>query len=313
MQIHYSFDNIGKIANPVVTTGAFDGVHIGHKTIINRINFLAKQIEGESVLITFFPHPRKVLFPNENKNLFFINSQREKIELLGKTGLDHLFIITFTLEFANTSSEDFVRKLLVEKLGAKIIVVGFNHHFGHNREGNYENLRKIGDELKFEVEEIPEQDIEHEAVSSTRIRKALIEGYIQRANAYLDHQYIIIGNITSDKERYCDFNLKIYNISIEEEEKLIPPAGIYATNIILGNQSFRAMAIVSKIGESDICSGRDSNVDINLIDTVDYSIEDELISVYFYKRITIGFSNNDRNKLKIDITSAKNLIEELIY
>lgn len=194
MRVHYGFDEVGAITNPVVTTGSFDGVHLGHKVIINRINEIARSIGGESVLITFYPHPRKVLYPETaGKNLMFILSQREKIELLSKTGLDHLIIVKFTLEFSKISSVQFIRDYLISKLNARYIVVGFNHHFGHNREGDYEELKQLSSELKFMVEEIPEQDIQQETVSSTTIRKALLEGKIQRANAYLDHYYMIIG------------------------------------------------------------------------------------------------------------------------
>ncbi|MBC7126531.1 MAG: riboflavin biosynthesis protein RibF, partial [Bacteroidales bacterium] len=130
MKVHYGFDGIGEITNPVVTTGSFDGVHLGHKVIINRINEIAQSIGGESVLITFYPHPRKVLYPETaGKNLMFILSQREKIELLSKTGLDHLIIVKFTLEFSKISSVQFIRDYLISKLNARYIVVGFNHHF----------------------------------------------------------------------------------------------------------------------------------------------------------------------------------------
>ena len=134
MQIHRSFDSLKGIKNPVVTTGTFDGVHLGHKVIINRLNDLAKGVKGESVLITFHQHPRKVLYPEAAKELKLINSQQEKIYLLEKAGLDHLVIINFTKEFAKTTSNEFVENILLDKLQAKIIIVGFNHHFGHNRE-----------------------------------------------------------------------------------------------------------------------------------------------------------------------------------
>ncbi|MFW6096385.1 MAG: adenylyltransferase/cytidyltransferase family protein, partial [Bacteroidota bacterium] len=192
MEIHRSFDINKKIKNPVVTTGSFDGVHIGHKTILQRLKKIANEIDGETVLITFYPHPRKVLYPETHgKNLKLISTQREKIFLLEQAGLDHLIIVNFTREFAKTTSHQFVEDILVGKLDARRIIVGFNHHFGHNREGDYEYLYELAKTHDFEVEEIPEQDVENETVSSTTIRQALSEGKIQRANAYLDHYYII--------------------------------------------------------------------------------------------------------------------------
>ena len=145
MRIFYDFDQLVSIPFPVVTTGGFDGVHVGHRAIINRINKIARDIHGESVLITFHPHPRKVLFPETaGKDLFLINSQREKIELLRKTGLQNLIIVSFTPEFAHITSIDFIRDILVAKLHARKIVIGFNHQFGYNREGNFDFLKELG-------------------------------------------------------------------------------------------------------------------------------------------------------------------------
>lgn len=144
MEIHRSFESLNKIKNPVVTTGTFDGVHFGHKVIIDRLNTLAKKINGESVLITFHPHPRIVLYPDfEGKKLQLINSQKEKIQLFEKTGLNHLVIINFTKEFAQITSKQFVEEILLGELHAKIIIVGFNHHFGHNREGDFSYLYEL--------------------------------------------------------------------------------------------------------------------------------------------------------------------------
>ncbi len=232
MKIHYGLENIQKVKNAVVTTGSFDGVHIGHKVIIRRLNILAAEIDGESVLITFWPHPRKVLYPeSKGKNLKMISSQKEKIRVLEETGLDHLVIIEFTRAFSQLSSEEFIMNVLVEKLQAKKVIVGFNHYFGHNREGNFDFLREIGRKHDFEVEEIPEQDIQNESVSSTKIRKALFEGNVQRANAYLNHIYMIIGPRKDCGQPLMDREIITYGLEIEEEEKLVPPPGIYAVNV----------------------------------------------------------------------------------
>ena len=145
VKIFHGFDEVGSIRNAVVTTGSFDGVHVGHKVILERLKKLAVETGGETVLITFHPHPRKVLYPETaGKELYLINSQREKIELLRKAGLDNLIIVEFTLEFSKITSVDFVKNILLNKLHAGKIVIGFNHHFGHNREGDYEALRNLG-------------------------------------------------------------------------------------------------------------------------------------------------------------------------
>ena len=167
MRIFRSFEEAKNIVNPVVTTGSFDGVHIGHKTILNRLRMLADKYYGESVLITFDPHPRKVLYPDTaGKDLKLINSQEEKLDLLEKAGLDNVIIVEFTREFSKITSEQFVRDLLHGILHAKVVVVGFNHHFGFNKEGDYKQLWEWQEKYHFEAEEIPEQEVQHETVSS---------------------------------------------------------------------------------------------------------------------------------------------------
>lgn len=310
MQVHFGFDQANSIKNPVVTTGSFDGVHIGHKAIIDRINEIAKNINGESVLITFYPHPRKVLYPETaGKDLLFINSQKEKIELLRKAGLQHLVIVKFTLEFSKTSSENFIRDILISKLGAKFIVVGFNHHFGHNRQGDYEYLYNLSKELDFGVEEIPEQDIQHETVSSSTIRKALKEGRIQRANAYLDHQYIIIGGLGKGTHFFANVGFPTLTIQIEEAGKLIPPEGIYAVAVRWNKTQYKAMAVIwHEKSEDDSIP----NVELHLLD-FDHKFHDDEATVLFQKQISFGVDLSNSEKLHKQLLSGKDAVNELIF
>ncbi len=313
MQVHYGFDQANNIKNAVVTTGSFDGVHIGHKTIINRINEIARKIEGESVLITFYPHPRKVLYPEtDGKDLMFINSQKEKIELLRKTGLDHLLIINFTIEFSKVSSHDFVRNFLIEKLNAKYIVVGFNHHFGHNREGDSSYLYNLKKEFDFEVEEIPEQDIQHETVSSTTIRRAIKEGRVQRANAYLDHQYIIIGSLGKGTHYFTNVGFPTLTVQIEETGKLIPPEGIYATSLEWNSTSYKAMLIVWSEKFDNYSQKGNQNVEIHILD-FNNEFPNSDATIYFHKRISSVIEINNSNRLKRLLDQGLEAINELIY
>lgn len=313
MQVHYGFDEAKNIKNAVVTTGSFDGVHIGHKTIINRINEIARSINGESVLITFFPHPRKVLYPEtQGKDLLFINSQKEKIELLKKTDLDHLIIVNFTIEFSKVSSHDFIRNFLVGKLGAKFIVVGFNHHFGHNREGDYSYLYKLKEELGFDVEEIPEQDIQHETVSSTTIRKSLQEGRIQRANAYLDHQYIIIGSLGKGTHYFTQIGFPTLTVQIEETGKLIPPEGIYAISLDWNHKCYKAMLIVWADKSQGQSHSSNQNVEIHIFD-FDNQFPDSDATIFFQKQMSAGLDINNPALLKRLLIQGKEAIEELIF
>lgn len=312
MQIHYGLDKEFQIKNPVVTTGSFDGVHVGHQVILNRLRRLAKEINGESVLITFHPHPRKILYPETaGKDLLLINSQHEKIELLKNTKLDHLIIVNFTLEFSQTTSVDFVRKILIGKLNAKRIIVGFNHHFGHNREGDYEYLLELGKFYNFEVEEIPEQDIDNEAVSSTKIRKAILEGNIQRANAYLDHQYIINGLLGKSTKEISGIKNPAYSIQIDEECKLVPPDGIYAVHIIAGNIYSKGMAAIQRPLDFTYDS-RKIILDVFLLDEK-VEINKKNGTVYFHKQIRNGSVFKNSQLILSEFEESKEEIEELIY
>lgn len=313
MKVHFGFDDLSSIKNPVVTTGSFDGVHIGHKAIINRINEIARNINGESVLITFYPHPRKVLYPEtEGKKLLFILSQREKIDLLSKAGLAHLIVVKFTLEFSKVSSLQFIKSYLMEKLHAKFIVVGFNHHFGHNREGDYEELRNLSVEYGFGVEEIPEQDIQQETVSSTTIRKALMEGRIQRANAYLDHQYIIFGSLGKGTHFFNQVGFPTLTVQIDETGKLIPPEGIYAVTLEWNSKIYRAMLIVWSNHPAGNAEIFDRYVEVHILN-FDGKFYNEDAKLYFHKRITGGIDVNNALRLRHQLEEAAKLVDELIF
>ena len=313
MRIFYDFDHLSAIPNPVVTTGSFDGVHVGHKAIINRINRIARDIQGESVLITFNPHPRKVLFPETaGKDLFLINSQREKIELLRKAGLQNLIIVTFTPEFAHISSIDFIRNILVAKLHARKIVIGFNHQFGYNREGNFDFLRELGTYYNFDVEEIPEQDLHNETVSSTLIRKSIQEGRIQRANAYLDHHYMIIGKLTYGSNDLKERQVNTLYLDIEEECKLVPPDGVYAVRIEADTKSYKGILNIKNSRY-----GNDRCKEEIIIELFPFEIKEPLngkdASVYFAKYIRQELEFSDLDELKKQLEKDKALVEELIY
>jgi len=303
MKIFRGFEQAKGIRNPVVTTGSFDGVHIGHKTILNRLRKLADKYDGESVLITFDPHPRKVLYPETaGKGLKLINSQEEKLELLRKSGLDNLIIVEFTREFSKTTSEEFVRDYLHGYLNAKVVVVGFNHHFGFNQEGDYRQLWGWREKYKFEAEEIPEQEVQHETVSSTKIRKAISEGYIQRANAYLDHYYMIMGI----PERYDSlFDLPFLRIPPVEECKLLPATGIYAVSVTSGGLNSKGMAIIFSSQEYK------NEVILHVFGDED-QYRGKTISLLFHKMIRGTISHSDE-KTAEKLMHAKEEISDLIY
>jgi len=310
MKVHRSFDTLSNIKNPVVTTGTFDGVHIGHKVIIDRLNYLAKNIGGESVLITFHPHPRRVLYTETaGKKLQLINSQQEKIHLLGKAGLDHLVIINFTKEFAKTTSQEFVKDILLAKLKARIIIVGFNHHFGHNREGDYSYLYELAKTHNFKVEESPEQDLENETVSSTIIRKALSDGRIQRANAYLDHFFIITGKLQEGHHKCMEVGFPTLKLIMEEDVKLVPPEGVYAISLNAKGERFRGMLNIKSFRDSDKPS-----IQIHLFNyNSTFELIDQDAIITFHKRMRDELKLDNAESLKLQLEKDKDEIEELIY
>ncbi len=303
MEIHYSFDEDFKILNPVVTIGTFDGVHTGHRAILKRLKILSEKVNGESVLITFYPHPRKVLYPDTlGRNLKMICTQKEKIHLLQETKLDHLFIIHFTYEFSKISAEQFVRNFLVNKLRAKVIVVGFNHHFGYDKQGDYQYLYEMKDYFGFSVEEIPQQEIDQETVSSTRIRQTLSQGLIQKANAYLQSHFPFFGKVIiiekSDKE------LTKIVVQTDEIEKIVPPPGIYAGAIEYQLQKIKCLIVAyeSKYGNlPQIEVFAQHNFDINV---------GENIKVYFAKELKLDETIYNIN---LEVEEHLELVNQLIY
>ena len=274
--------------------GSFDGVHKGHRTIIQRLNTLAEGAGGASVLITFSPHPRKVLYPDTaGKDLKMINSLPEKCLLLEEAGLDHLVIIEFTREFARTTSEEFVRSYLVGKLHARIIVVGFNHFFGHNREGSYASLYNSRERYGYRVEEIPEQEIQNETVSSTKIRKALGEGNIQRANAYLEHIFMVQAHLERKTASSASTVQDCFEFRSQDDLKLLPPEGAYAVSI-LGAKS-PAKGLVQISGSANFMFPLRSNS----------SMEEGRITIRFHKQIESGKQS--------ELEGLLNTVQELIY
>ena len=214
MKVHYGFDSLPAFRSPVVTVGSYDGVHCGHRAILQRINEIAEQNNGESIVITFAPHPRIVL--GKAEGLLLLNTLDEKMVLLEEVGIDHLIVAPFTEEFSRLSSEEYVRNYLVEKIGVRTLVVGYNHHFGHNKNGDFRFLQSLQEECGFEVCEISRQQIDDEKVSSTVVRGLIAEGDMAHAMRLLGRPYILIAN------------LKEY---VADPYKLLPPNGRYRVQI----------------------------------------------------------------------------------
>ena len=237
--------------NAVVTTGSFDGVHIGHKEIIKRINQRAEEIGGESVVVTFHPHPRIVLYPDQ-KDLKLLNSIEEKTMLLKSTGLNNLIVVNFTVGFSKISSHEFITSHIVGDLDAKVLVASHNHQFGHQRQGDNTFLHELAEKHDFRIEEIPLQDIEDETVSSTKIRKALFQGDIELANSYLGYEYFVTGKISHSDCNLNNTGKNCFDLLIEDKNKLIPPAGVYDIRLLCENKTVECKARINETGDYSI-------------------------------------------------------------
>lgn len=227
MKIHRNLDTFTPLENAVVTIGTFDGVHIGHQKILSSLKETAQKINGETVLLTFFPHPRMILHP-EDDTLRLISDLHEKIDLLERSAIDHLIITPFTRDFSNQSAESYIRDVLVGKLGTRVIVVGYDHRFGKDRAGSMQDLKEYAGIYGYQVQQIPEQDINDVGVSSTKIREALIKGDMQTANAYLGYPFQLTGKVIRGNQLGREIGFPTANLEVYEPHKLIPAYGIYA-------------------------------------------------------------------------------------
>ena len=281
VKVYQGIENFKPVQYPVVTTGTFDGVHLGHLTIINRLKEIARKENGETVLLTFFPHPRMVL--QEDNDLKLINTLQEKIDLLEKAGVDHLIIQPFTKAFSRMTSLEFVRDLIVNKIGTKKLVIGYDHHFGRNREGSFEHLMEFGPLYGFEVEEIPAQDIDDVNVSSTKIRRALENGDLKTANQYLSHPFSLSGVVVDGEKMGRKLGYPTANIKIEEDFKLIPADGIYAARILTQSGTFKGML---NIGVRPTIENADGSrtIEVNIFD-FNEEIYGETITIQLIERI----------------------------
>ncbi len=300
MKIYTQLSEFKKLANAVVTIGTFDGVHFGHQKIIKRLCELAKSSGGETVLLTFFPHPRMIIDP-ENQDLKMINTVDEKAQILASLGVDHLIISPFTRDFSNLSAEEYIQKILVDAIGTKKIIIGYDHRFGKDRLGNIQTLAENATIHGYEVEEIPEQDINDVAVSSTKIRKALLDGDVALANEYLGYAFSIYGPVIKGDKIGRTIGFPTANIFVSETYKLIPSDGIYAVTVEMGEEKkpeiYRGMAY---IGQRPTINGMTRNIEVNIFD-FDREIYGQNIKMNFlaFLRHDVKFTGLDALKIQL--------------
>lgn len=282
MKVFNSFDDIERIPNPVLTIGTFDGVHVGHQKIIDQLNEKAKEIGGESVLFTFHPHPRMVLFPDSH-GLKLIQTQEEKLDKLKRMGLQNIILHPFTPEFSRIPAVEFVRDFLVNKLGVKTLIIGYDHHFGKNREGDIHLLKDLAPVYDFEVIEIDAKEIDEVDISSTKIRNALLEGDIQLVNTYLGEEFELNGLVVHGKKLGTKLGFPTANIDIQSDIKLIPKAGVYATKVILENQE-EHYGLVSIGQRPTVDDSGETSIEAFILD-FEANLYDQKIQLKILKRI----------------------------
>jgi len=327
MKIYKNIEDFIPVDNAVVTIGTFDGVHMGHQKILFNLKESAKEINGETVLLTFFPHPRMILHP-EDDSLRLINTIEEKAHQLAACGIDHLIITPFTREFSQQSPEDYIRDVLVSKIGIKKIVIGYDHRFGINRSGSLNDLLSYAPIFGYSVQEIPEQDINAVTVSSTKIREALIKGQIEVANSFLGYPYELTGTVINGKRVGREIGFPTANLSIDESYKLIPAYGIYAVEVSIVNpiqikdgefedqkeyEKFKGMGY---IGTSPTVDGTKRSIEVNLFDYND-DLYGKTLRVKFlhFVRQDIRFDSVEEmiQQIAEDEKTIKNLLSYKLY
>jgi riboflavin kinase/FMN adenylyltransferase len=292
---------------PVITVGTFDGLHVGHQKIMKQMAELAKKNNGETILVTFDPHPRLVIY-TDSKNLKFINTQKRKFQLFKKFGIDHLIIIPFTKKFANTSSEDFIKDYLVDKLDVKKLIVGYDHHFGKKREGNYDRVNMLGKKYGFEVIEVSAQFVDSTPVSSTKIRNALIKGDIRKANAMLGYDYSLTGIVVEGNKIGRKIGFPTANIEVDDKYKLIAAGGVYACKVEYSGKMYNGMG---NIGTRPTIGINGLVTEVHIFD-FNKEIYGEEITIYFIDRIRDEREFESLEELKKQLFRDRETVSELL-
>ena len=303
MTVHHNLQELPAFKNAVITTGAFDGVHIGHQEIISRMKQIALDIKGETVIVTFHPHPRKVIssIPGEIKQL---TSLEERISLLEQSDIDHLVVVNFDYAFSNLTADEYVKSFLFDHFHPHTILVGYDHRFGKGRNGNFELLQKFGTDLGFKVEQIHEKIMGDEIVSSTHIRNYILEQKIEKANALLGYPYLFDGFVVRGNQIGRTIGYPTANLHINNEEKIIPSNGVYAVKVkgkCLGDTIYNGMM---NIGIRPTVDGQKKVIEVHILD-FDQDIYEQNLTVMVYEYIRGEVKFDGLEALKAQLAKDK--------
>ncbi|MCC9166578.1 bifunctional riboflavin kinase/FAD synthetase [Pontibacter harenae] len=295
------------LSQTVVTSGTFDGLHIGHQKILKRVIERARQINGQSVVISFWPHPRLVLFPEDN-DLKLLSTIEERIEELRNFGIDYLLLIPFTKEFSRMSSRSFITDILVRTINTKVLVIGYDHRFGKNREGSFENLKARSQQYGFEVEEIPRQDIDDIGVSSTKIRKALESGDIETANRYLGRSYSLTSTVEEGNKLGRTIGFPTANLALPAAHKLIPANGVYAVWVKIGEARYGGMM---NIGIRPTVDGKQLTLEVHILN-FDQDIYGQTLTVEYVQHLRQEQKFDGLEALKAQLAKDKEATQQVL-
>jgi riboflavin kinase/FMN adenylyltransferase len=287
MNAYTDIKSLPVFTKAVITTGSFDGVHVGHEKIISQLISEAKRIGGTPVLITFYPHPKQIV-QIKDKPLFVLNTPEEKYGLLQKIGIENIVVVPFDKEFSQLTAREYIEDFLVKNFNPSLIVVGYDHRFGNNREGNFDLLKEKGTKNNYEVIEIPEHILKDITISSTKIRNSLVTGDINTAALYLGYQYFFTGKVIEGNKLGRTIGYPTANLLIENENKLIPADGVYAVDIILNDIILKGMM---NIGMRPTVDGKKRTIEVNI-----FNFNEDIYGEYL--KITI--KNHLRNEVKFN-------------
>jgi len=307
MLVHRGLDDLLPLPNAVVTSGTFDGVHRGHQTILTRLTEVARSSDGQSVLITYWPHPRTVV-SNDSQDLKLLSTLDEKIALIEAAGVDHLVVIPFTRSFSQLTSEQYIRQILIEKIGTRKLVIGYDHRFGRDREGGFDYIQAHQRAYGFTVEEIPRQDIDAVGISSSKIRAALDAGDVETANLFLGRPYSLTGTIVKGRQLGRTIGFPTANMQVDDPTKLIPANGVYAVDVLYNDQVLGGML---NIGFRPTVAGTNQTIETYIFD-FNKDIYGEHLTLHFREFLRPEQKFNGLpalvEQLKQDETTARNAL-----
>jgi riboflavin kinase/FMN adenylyltransferase len=303
MRIFRNIDEIDIKQSTALTVGTFDGVHLGHRKVIERLKASAVRCKCPDVLITFHPHPKQIVETKNGSEVRLLTSLEEKLDILNGFNLDAVLVIPFTKEFSRTNYQEFVKDILVSRLKVERMVIGHDHAFGRNREGHPEQLKAISKDLGFYVEIVPPFHVDHDTVSSSLIRKKLLQGQIERANELLGRKYMVLGKVVEGSNRGKEIGFPTANMETGEPHKLIPAEGVYAVDVIVDQQRYKGMM---NIGHRPTFNYDPLTLEVHIINFAGY-IYGKTVKLEFKKFIRGERKFQSPSELKEQLIQDKNI------